>query len=672
MGAGCSSGGLTSRVADLEQRNAVLETRVKALSDRESNENAQPKGRSYDRESGRESGRESDAGSAGSKKKTVRQTDPIDDVPALYDSYMTNGGVVPLGVLVAEVEALQQAATRLEAAVTSSEQQIGQLDEVLALDIHPQWLGSIRESRDQLEVLKEEKMQAARLLKDRYTTFRDTGVARFVPMLLQTVAMYDAAFEGQLTEAGEAALEHVATMCAPFKAKGRSMRQHLPSALPKEHLGTLMQLMGLAIQAAPKIKELAEDCIDGREGCVIMFPSKPTKGMARALQKTQEEYEGDYTRILDYARVSIVCETLKVLAECCEWLVSAERAPRFVVVRTKDRLSREWDAEESGGNRDVMLNGWLALGGGRKLVVEVQLHLQALFELKHSLHVLYVGARVLGAMEEATTSHKGVLSDQVLERVESGVVRSIRCPCAPISVEHRDRLVEAMKTEPCALLGVDLDYATCEGTGLPVFDHWTVARVLEPSTGTLACRRLRVITLGAQGLVGPIPDCMSLLKHVQHFSLGLNALSGEIPHWLGEFKSMRILWLGHNAFTGTIPEAIGQCARLEEIDLNDNKLSGVFPAEAFTRLTHLKALQIGSRPKESRESLPEPLVQYLKDHGTWYEGATGNQELTITAAGKEAIEKALPNIQRVWWPKVVGTRNSHFNPFASREAPGSR
>ena len=36
----------------------------------------------------------------------------------------------------------------------------------------------------------------------------------------------------------------------------------------------------------------------------------------------------------------------------------------------------------SGGNRDVMLNGWLELPGGAALIVEVQLHLAPLFALK--------------------------------------------------------------------------------------------------------------------------------------------------------------------------------------------------------------------------------------------------------------------------------------------------
>ena len=34
-------------------------------------------------------------------------------------------------------------------------------------------------------------------------------------------------------------------------------------ALRREHLGTLMQLLGLAIQVGPKLERLAQDAIDG-------------------------------------------------------------------------------------------------------------------------------------------------------------------------------------------------------------------------------------------------------------------------------------------------------------------------------------------------------------------------------------------------------------------------
>ena len=56
---------------------------------------------------------------------------------------------------------------------------------------------------------------------------------RFTPLLLQTVGKYDAAFEGKLDGAGEAALERVAELCADTSAtKGRTLRQLQPSAKP--------------------------------------------------------------------------------------------------------------------------------------------------------------------------------------------------------------------------------------------------------------------------------------------------------------------------------------------------------------------------------------------------------------------------------------------------------
>ena len=105
------------------------------------------------------------------------------------------------------------------------------------------------------------------------------------------------------------------------------------------------------------------------------------------MQKVQEEYEGDYTRLLDLARVTIICDTILELLKVLEWLICGDRAPRFEVCRTKDRLSRSWDAELSGGNRDVMVNGWLSIGGHRRLIVEVQLHVRPLFEYVAPLHV---------------------------------------------------------------------------------------------------------------------------------------------------------------------------------------------------------------------------------------------------------------------------------------------
>ena len=56
----------------------------------------------------------------------------------------------------------------------------------------------------------------------------------------------------------------------------------------------------------------------------------------------------------------------------------------------------------------------------------MQLHLRVLFELKSDLHVLYAALRVLGAMEDATAKHDGLLNDDVIEKVRRGAANRAR------------------------------------------------------------------------------------------------------------------------------------------------------------------------------------------------------------------------------------------------------
>ena len=72
-----------------------------------------------------------------------------------------------------------------------------------------------------------------------------------------------------------------------------------------------------------------------------------------------------------------------------------------------------------------MLNGSLQLGAGVEFIGEVQFHVRALFELKHDLHVLHAGSRVLGAMEDVMVKHEGIVTKDVLDRMERGVLRKL-------------------------------------------------------------------------------------------------------------------------------------------------------------------------------------------------------------------------------------------------------
>ena len=308
----------------------------------------------------------------------------------------------------------------------------------------------------------------------------------------------------------------------------------------------------------------------------------------------QQEYDSDYTRLLDYARITIVCETLGTLEALLAWFTSADRGGIFRTVRAKDRLSRLWDAELSGGNRDAMLNGWIELGGGRSFIVEVQLHLRCLYELKSDLHVLYAGARVLGATEDATCSHAGLLTTDALQRMRRGVVRRAEVPHSELSAEVQEGLSAFLKQEPCPLLELNIEMATSEPPGgqklaegtfaRPAFDGWTMSRLLEPSTGTLACRRLRRINLGP-GLTGIIPDSLSQCVELHEINLSLCALTGPFPLWLDKLTKLKVLLLNNNKLTGPIPgETLAKCKRLRYLRVEDNQFSGPLPTSALLGL----------------------------------------------------------------------------------------
>jgi hypothetical protein len=264
-------------------------------------------------------------------------------------------------------------------------------------------------------------------------------------------------------------------------------------------------------------------------------------------------------------------------------------------------------------------------------------------------------------MEDSTATHEGTLSDAALNRAESGVVRKLHIPFSPVSADATKRLVDALKTEPCALLELDLRYATSTETSEAVFDGWTLDRVIspQPPVRTLACRRLRTLKLCACGVEGELPDGLRQCRALMVLDLQWNAFTGRLPTWLGELRSLRSLYLDSNHFQGPIPPSLGELARLKNLTLHDNKLDGVVPADALARLQNLNHVRFGSTPREWRDRWTDTYRAYRAKYGTLYE-AGGNLDLTITAAGKAKLE-ALgernnpgKGLEAPIWPTVVG------------------
>ena len=72
-----------------------------------------------------------------------------------------------------------------------------------------------------------------------------------------------------------------------------------------------------------------------------------------------------------------------------------------------------------------------------------------------------------------------------------------------------------------------------------------------------------------------------------------------------------------------MPASLGKCIKLKDLILSENQLEGAVPASELAKLTALAQL-----------------------------GLHENEGLTITASGKQEIERAAPKAQ-LFWPRVV-------------------
>ena len=85
------------------------------------------------------------------------------------------------------------------------------------------------------------------------------------------------------------------------------------------------------------------------------------------------------------------------------------------------------------------------------------------------------------------------------------------------------------------------------------------------------------LSLGNNGLAGPIPDLLAELGDLVTLDLSRNALTGEIPSGLGELPQLHSLVLNDNALEGRLPTSMGSLAALRYLHIGTNKLSGVVP-----------------------------------------------------------------------------------------------
>eukprot|EP00756_Hemistasia_phaeocysticola_P050762 Hpha_TRINITY_DN25949_c0_g1::TRINITY_DN25949_c0_g1_i1::g.185357::m.185357 len=392
--------------------------------------------------------------------------------------------------------------------------------------------------------------------------------------------------------------------------------------------------------------QLQEDC---KTDVTLSVPS--IKGTARAMQKVLEDYSGDVGRLLDVARLALVCDNFAAICRLLESIKIAVSETRLVILRGKDRLQPDFPAAtETSGYRDLVLNVGLP---GHDHLCELQIQLRSLFELKSESHQHYGPARTLHLTDSYIIEYQGDWSADVQLKLESGAIRILRLECSPnldVGV-----LCSALRASTCVVRKLYLafiDLGPCVQTLQSLLedpDALSFLRTLDLSNtrGTKAelvrsaiCRRkmLEVMArdlalncpfakvLGSQGgeklvrldlmnagLYGPVPEELCRLSSLEYLYLANNSIQKHADR-LGTLRSLRLLTINHNRrmfdkipesfrgltalkslrlhgidFRGSV-DALSEMGRLTKARLQGNKIDTI--PSSLVRATSLTSLEL--------------------------------------------------------------------------------
>ena len=505
-------------------------------------------------------------------------------VIAQYAAAAADGGdvhdAVPLSVRVEAVEAVQKAVVKKQIKKSSLEAQLAQLSERRAAHEKNMTLAHKRlldETAAGLAADVETASANLERLRARYKRLRLDTIERYTPSLLESVDEHDRVFAETCAADLAGAQAEILALAARVPAPPAPLAQAPPfEGAGPQYLATLLAILERAANARPALRAVADAANAAAGGGGRVVECAP-KGISRCLEKVEEGYDGSFLRLLDAARVTLVFEDVTGVLDALRFLVDGQRVSKCTVLRVKDRLTEAWDAEVSGGNRDLLLS--VALegldDGGPPLICEIQIHLRPLHELKRDLHTLYEAVRVLDAREDHTAASEGDLNDYVLEQAERGIIRKLHSNISNLVAENAPERIAALLTrDPCPLIDVCLGGPTAPRplkTGR--FAGWSLAKLMV-NDGAVHCRRLRVLNLFDNGLVGEVPKELGALRELRILTLQRNSLSGSIPPELAACEKLEVVNVSCNDFEGAVTDVFGAMAQLKILYINNNRLAG--------------------------------------------------------------------------------------------------
>ena len=277
-----------------------------------------------------------------------------------------------------------------------------------------------------------------------------------------------------------------------------------------------------AERTLPQLHALADRVIDAVRGGLGGSEATPTvraifgslKGLPRATFKTLQHYdqpngEPDWPRLTDLARMTFECSSLRAADAVLEALAADAE---FQVVLLKDRLMRAFNANPTGGYRDMVLK---LRCKSTEHIAEVQITLVRLLSVKQSGgHAAYAVSRLLELNEIEIYRHEGALSDHVLADVRAGVVRELICNGKGAQVgekQHCDKLLAAVRERTCALTEVYFEQV-----------DWPDGRPMSELLAALGAggARLEVLRLTGTYMGGELPpDIFEPLEWLQSLQL---------------------------------------------------------------------------------------------------------------------------------------------------------
>lgn len=341
------------------------------------------------------------------------------------------------------------------------------------------------------------------------------------------------------------------------------------------------------------------------------------KGKERAMVKTQEKYEGDYSRLTDLARMTFECATISTALAILNFI---RDHIDWTITRVKNRLDLAYDPSSTGGYRDMLIN---AVHKDLHHYVEIQITLKCLLTIKkNGGHAVYKLARLLELNEKHTTVFNDAPTRKTVTEIATGLIREIGIKSVPLDPELRDVLfseqgllspssavmslqinsitslngwssARAMSHKLMTHIGanlIKLDFCECGlvgpfpdeiGACCPNLEYLDLCRNTN-ITGAIpqsfwSLTEMRVVYLENLGLTGSIPEDIGQMKRLQQLYLGNNMFSGSLPQAIGSLKNLLKLSLDGNRFTGPIPSTIGKCTKLQQLTVQDNPLEGRLP-----------------------------------------------------------------------------------------------